>query len=65
MSDPYVPTLKLRFVERQYFRGTTLEKTVRVLQQWWETEIYVSDGTHRLTLPQTVGEWRDVPLETE
>ena len=51
------PTPKLRFVERvvpapEYGEG--IGKTVRILQQWWVIEEM-----------ETVGEWRDVPLEKE
>lgn len=55
------PTNKLRFVEREVQvpapeLGPNITKTikVRVLQQWWAYEVYVS-----------IGEWRDVPLEEE
>ena len=43
------PTNKLRFVERHY-----PDATIRVLQQWWGYEI-----------DESIGEWRDVPLEEE
>lgn len=54
------PTNKLRFVEREEtFDGFSVddhsvERTVRVLQQWWGYEI-----------DESIGEWRDVPLEVE
>ncbi len=54
------PTPKLRFVERivqfqiEPMSNTTMGKTVRILQQFWEhTEWHAP------------GEWRDVPLEVE
>lgn len=60
------PTNKLRFVEREVLdetlstRGIGINKTIRVLQQWWEdqsTDVHWVNGNP--------GEWRDVPLETE
>lgn len=58
------PTAKLRFIER------TVEvhgdpKPVRILQQWWEQGHSVSLGWGDITIGETKGEWRDVPLETE
>ena len=58
------PTPRLRFVERiaidspqQSLRdGSTIVKTIRVLQQWFAYDIQY---------PTTKGEWRDVPLEKE
>lgn len=60
------PTNKLRFVEREVLdetlstRGIGINKTIRVLQQWWDdqsTDVYWVNGNP--------GEWRDVPLEEE
>jgi hypothetical protein len=48
------PTNKLRFIERQQMIHGDL-KTVRVLQQWWESGWGVAEN----------GEWRDVPLEQD
>lgn len=55
------PTPRLRFVERDVpigyaSGGTTIAKTIRVLQQWFAYDIQY---------PMTKGEWRDVPLEKE
>jgi len=56
------PTPKLRFVERiiqfqiEPMTNTTMGKTVRILQQWWDNDIPGWNAP---------GEWRDVPLETE
>jgi hypothetical protein len=56
------PTPKLRFVERivqfqiEPMSNTTIGKTVRILQQWWDNDI---PGW------KAPGEWRDVPLEVE
>lgn len=57
------PTPRLRFVERISFDckqaledGSTIARTVRVLQQWFAYDIQY---------PMTRGEWRDVPLEKE
>lgn len=67
----YVATPKLRWADaagsprKDAPRFTGRSGDLFMLQQWWETQMYASDGTHRITLPQTVGEWRDVPLETE
>lgn len=67
MSDPYVPTLKLRFVERAddnavaaIYGGTGRR---RVLQQWWEPAYIKDYGRPLAGMPE--GEWRDVPLESE
>jgi len=59
-----IPTCKLRFVERRYYHVSELEyETVRILQQWWETE---EDGGNPVTRSEWCpGEWRDVPLEKE
>ena len=65
------PTNKLRFVERGVpapEHGENVSKTVRILQQWWET---VPMGTMNLgfggeiPLGEVKGEWRDIPLEKE
>lgn len=48
------PTAQLRFVERDMYVGLHEARTVRILQQWW---CYEEDAT--------IGEWRDIPLETE
>ena len=61
------PTPKLRFVERivqfqiEPMSNTTMGKTVRILQQWWEPERNIID----MVAGKTQGEWRDVPLEKE
>ena len=69
------PTNKLRFVEREIaiHHADCLYaslKTVRVLQQWWEDKtrvlaIYIQDKDGNPLPAPCVGEWRDVPLETE
>lgn len=56
-----VPTPKLRFVEREVYKGINgggqhVYNTVRVLQQWWNWSI---------DYPTASGEWRDVPLEVQ
>jgi predicted lipid carrier protein YhbT len=60
------PTPKLRFVERKIFvpfenyKDVVQPKTVRILQQLWETEDKdVTEGKWFFS------EWRDVPLEEE
>ena len=61
------PTPKLRFVERivqfqiEPMSNTTMGKTVRILQQWWEPERNIID----MVAGKTQGEWRDIPLEKE
>ena len=61
------PTPKLRFVERiiqlqiEPMTNTTMGKSVRVLQQWWEPERNIID----MVAGKTQGEWRDIPLEEE
>jgi hypothetical protein len=61
------PTPKLRFVERiiqfqiEPMTNTTMGKTVRILQQWWEPERNIID----MVAGKTQGEWRDIPLEVE
>ena len=51
--DNYVPTMRLRFVER-HNDPRSFDFTSRILQQWWAN----------LDLdPNPLGEWRDVPVE--
>lgn len=50
-----MPTLRLRFVERDVVGDDGIVRRVRILQQLWSIESYV---TRRQ-------EWRDVPIETE
>ena len=62
------PTPKLRFVERQNGYRTTdgkdvMPNMVRILQQWWESDLTGHWVTSTEFRPD--GEWRDVPLETE
>ena len=58
------PTPKLRFVERfQPVIGTNYGGTVRILQQWWESDLTGHWVTSTEFRPD--GEWRDVPLEKE
>lgn len=60
MSDPYVPTLKLRWLVGVDYHETgydTFTKETRKLQQWWAPFVY-TQGVH---LPEDEGEWRDVP----
>jgi hypothetical protein len=62
------PTAKLRFVER--FRpviGNKYGGTIRVLQQWWEQKgMTMNLGWSReVSICESKGEWRDVPLEKE
>ena len=52
------PTNKLRFVMRTEPLTDDIGTTVRVLQQWWEPDIYDEDE-----LLKSGGEWRDIPLE--
>jgi hypothetical protein len=64
------PTAKLRFVDRvnyvQLWGDTDMEHTVRILQQWWETNNTVNLGFGgELPIGETKGEWRDVPIEKE
>lgn len=56
MSDDYVPTAKLRFVERRNDPRSG-EFVTRILQQWWELRAMPASS-----LPD--GEWRDIPMET-
>lgn len=70
MSDDYVPTPRLRWVERHNDpRGPLIVS--HVLQQWWANPEHDSrpmarqsaEGEMvRITFP---GEWRDVPVERE
>ena len=59
------PTMNLRFVERRVETSldafTTVEKTVRVLQQEW---VLVRDSRRNWSTPAKT-EWRDVPLAEE
>jgi hypothetical protein len=65
------PTNKLRFVERgvpapEYGEG--FEKTVRILQQWWEDgntvlAVLLKDNEGNVLPSPRRGEWRDVPIE--
>ena len=70
------PTPKLRFVERiiqfqiEPMTNTTMGKTVRILQQWWEVgnmvlAIHVTDKDGNTLPSPNRGEWRDVPMEKE
>ena len=64
------PTPKLRFVEREIGYSKTGNitdfKTVRILQQWWQTNNTINLGwTGDMPLRKAEGEWRDVPLEEE
>jgi hypothetical protein len=65
MSDPLeigraenwsreMPTMRLRFVEREA-GDLGAPRTIRILQQMWIIETWVT----------TREEWRDVPLEVE
>lgn len=60
-----VPTPRLRFIERalipttQSYDTTQQIRKVRILQQY-----YIPEGADR-TEAHYLGEWRDVPLETE
>jgi hypothetical protein len=67
-----IPTPKLRFVERtvqvpfQDYKNVTESKTVRILQQWWQTNNTINLGFGGdMPIGETKGEWRDVPLEEE
>jgi hypothetical protein len=60
-----IPTLHLRFVERQEIAEQhatfAITRTVSILQQWWasDPDCY-EDWAMRVN-----GEWRDIPLEAE
>lgn len=54
-----IPTMRLRFVERDVSGRDEPIKLVRILQQWWR-----QDRPHGQMLGME-GEWRDVPLEIE
>ena len=68
------PTNRLRFVEREEiveqhptFRT---ERTVHILQQWWEDKnitlaVHITDKDGNTLPPPARGEWRDVPVEKE
>jgi hypothetical protein len=67
-----IPTAKLRFVERtvqvpfQDYKNVTESKTVRILQQWWQTNNTINLGFGGdMPIGEIKGEWRDVPLEKE
>jgi hypothetical protein len=69
------PTAKLRFVLRDEQTGMygsiPVIKTVRILQQWWESPniMETSRQTDEKGQPyisyKYKGEWRDVPVEKE
>lgn len=67
------PTPKLRFVERivqfqiEPMSNTTMGKTVRILQQWWEQKGMTMNMGWGGEMPigEIKGEWRDIPLEVE
>ena len=66
------PTPKLRFVEREIhvpfenYKDVVQPKTVRILQQWWQTNNTINLGFGGdIPIGETKGEWRDVPLEEE
>jgi hypothetical protein len=64
------PTSKLRFVEREIGYSKTGNitdlHTVRILQQWWQTNNTINLGFGGdIPIGETKGEWRDVPLEEE
>jgi hypothetical protein len=48
------PTTRFRYIERTEPINEITGKRVRILQQWWVIEDI-----------ETVGEWRDIPLEEE
>ena len=57
------PTPKLRFVERDQYVGLHEVRTVRILQQWYESEedgVWLNEQDY---VPD--GEWRDIPLEIQ
>lgn len=55
----YIPTARLRFVERPTSLDAENCRTLRILQQWWAEDL---PGYMR---KDATGEWRDVPLEVE
>lgn len=63
------PTANLRFVERVIpapEHGEGIGKKVRILQQWWESNLSINLGwTGDIPIGNAQGEWRDIPLETE
>jgi hypothetical protein len=63
------PTSRLRFVEREIGYSKTGNitdlHTVRILQQWWQTNNTINLGWTGFPLGKEEGEWRDVPLEEE
>lgn len=56
-ADDLVPTLHLRFVDRDPSGNYSVHQPNRVLQQWWE-RFGQRDIPHD-------GEWRDVPAIAE
>ena len=52
------PTANLRFVEREQATGQMITHR-KILQQWWEMQEF------DMITGRLVGEWRDIPLETE
>ena len=66
------PTPHLRFVERRISVTMDTSRDMRILQQWWSKHLpYGIVGESnvlydaRVAYQQNMGEWRDVPLETE
>jgi len=57
-------TNKFRFLLS--FKG---KKEIKTLQQWWEEEqpfqSYRMDVNGEYLVPEIVGEWRDIPIETQ
>lgn len=64
-----IPTPKLRFFDHvvpapEY--GKDVGKTVRTLQQWWQTNNTINFGFGgEVPIGETKGEWRNVPIEKE
>jgi len=59
------PTTKLRFIERPIYKTENTAQIVRILQQWWEEKQSMNMGWGEITIGETKGEWRDIPLEKE
>lgn len=57
MTDDYIPTPRLRFIERPQPYLPNITRMQRILQQLWMPPWATK------TAPATDGEWRDVPLE--
>jgi hypothetical protein len=55
------PTNRLRFVERTVLTQEHGGITVRILQQWWASDL----NCYEDWIMQANGEWRDIPLEAE